>query len=262
MPLETLGRLRRAWNQSALSRRNRIGGGLRLDGRPFVENLGTLNIGRNFDLSSQPVQSHLVVGPSARLEIGDDVSIAYGASISANLSVSIGDGVKIGPFSMVLDSDFHEVGDHGAAGRSAPIVIGPGVRIGSRVTLLRGARIGEGGVVMAGSVVGDVVPPHTRVAGIPARSAAISREVLEPEDTASVVATVQALVRSALNLTEIPALNQGPAQIAQWDSLAALKIILALEDHFHIAVDDNDMRPAANVGDLATVVERALSRQP
>lgn len=44
-----------------------------------------------------------------------------------------------------------------------------GASIGSSVTILCGVTIGEGAVVGAGSVVTKDVPPHTTVAGNPAR---------------------------------------------------------------------------------------------
>jgi len=41
--------------------------------------------------------------------------------------------------------------------------------IGAGVTILPGVRIGEGAIVAAGSVVTQDVPPHTLVAGVPAK---------------------------------------------------------------------------------------------
>jgi maltose O-acetyltransferase len=261
MLLKAVRDLRQTWDRSALLGRSRVGVGSHLDGRPFVDNRGRLEIGRNFKLSSRPVQSHLVVGPGARLDIGDDVSIGYGAAVSANVEVCIGEGVEIGPFAMILDSDFHLVGDHAAAGRADPIVIGRGTRIGSRVTVLRGARIGEGGVVVAGSVVADVVAPGSRVAGVPARPVGTSFDPQKAQEPRTLPEVVQGLVGNALDLAALPALDRGPAQLAQWDSLATLKIILALEEHFRVTLDERDIQEVENVGDLVAVVGRALNRR-
>lgn len=52
---------------------------------------------------------------------------------------------------------------------SAPIVIGDHVWIGMNVIVLKGVTIGEGAVVSAGSVVTKDVPPHSLVAGVPAK---------------------------------------------------------------------------------------------
>jgi tetrahydrodipicolinate N-succinyltransferase len=51
---------------------------------------------------------------------------------------------------------------------AAPISIGDGVWIGSRVTVLPGVSVGRGAVVAAGAVVTRDVAPDTLVAGIPA----------------------------------------------------------------------------------------------
>ena len=50
-----------------------------------------------------------------------------------------------------------------------------GASIGSSATVLGGVVIGEGAIVGAGSVVTKNVPPHTIVAGVPARVLRISR---------------------------------------------------------------------------------------
>ena len=50
-----------------------------------------------------------------------------------------------------------------------PIVIGDGVWLASRVTVLPGVTIGNGAVVAAGALVASNVPPHTMVGGVPAR---------------------------------------------------------------------------------------------
>src|SRR5262245_23598559 len=110
-----IGRARDQIDRAILSYRlrsvNQLGEGAELTGRPFVSNEGTIVIGTGFRLSSRPVQSHLVVRARGRLEIGDSVLISYGAAISSELEVSIGDGTRLGPFTVIMDSDFHVAGD-------------------------------------------------------------------------------------------------------------------------------------------------------
>jgi acetyltransferase-like isoleucine patch superfamily enzyme len=55
-----------------------------------------------------------------------------------------------------------------------PTIVERGASLGSNATILCGITIGEGAIVGAGSVVTKDVPPHTIVAGNPAR---VLREV-------------------------------------------------------------------------------------
>lgn len=50
-----------------------------------------------------------------------------------------------------------------------PVVIEDDVLIGANAVILEGVRVGKGAVVAAGAVVTQDVPPHTVVAGIPAK---------------------------------------------------------------------------------------------
>nr|ASV46951.1 hypothetical protein [uncultured bacterium] len=52
---------------------------------------------------------------------------------------------------------------------TADTTVGNDVWVGARATILGGARVGDGAVVAAGSVVLDDVPPYAVVAGNPAR---------------------------------------------------------------------------------------------
>ena len=162
---EVQAALARAW----LSGCDDVGRDVQLHGRPLVRNLGRIEIGAGLVLSSLPVRSHLVTGPRGVLRIGRRVHIAHGASISAHAELVIGDDVVIGPFAMLLDSDYHDSARHDSPGVPRPIRIGHGVRLGAGVVVLRGAVIGDGAVVEAHSVVNRYVPGDVRASGVPAR---------------------------------------------------------------------------------------------
>ena len=166
--------------RSALQLRRCDRVGLRPDvrGSAFVENYGAIEIGDRFRLDSTPVQSHLVTGARGRLEIGHDVSIGHGAAIAAHARVSVGNRVQMGAFVMVMDTDFHDTVDRDHLPEGQPILIGHGVRLGSRVTVLRGSVIGEGAEIEAGSVVSGEIPAHTVAASISAPS-----PITEPRST-------------------------------------------------------------------------------
>lgn len=146
-----------------------LGRGARVDGIPFVESFGAITIGNDFRLSSTPDQSHLVTGRDGVITIGDRVSIGPGAAIAAELRVIIGNGAQIGPYTMIMDTDFHDVENMRASSAAQAVVIEDDVRIGGRVTILKGVRIGRGAWIAAGSVVSRAVPAGAFAAGVPAR---------------------------------------------------------------------------------------------
>jgi acetyltransferase-like isoleucine patch superfamily enzyme len=113
----------------------------------------------------------MTTGPDGVLEIGDDVSIGHGAAIAAYKEVRLGNGTRVGPFVIIMDTNFHVIGDQNERhDKPAPITIGSGVRIGSHVTILRGSVIRDGASIVAGSVVSGVVLAGVRAGGVPARA--------------------------------------------------------------------------------------------
>jgi len=232
---------------------NRVGKGAVVLGRPFISNEGEIVIGRGLHLCSRPVQSHLVAKGDGRIEIGDDVFISYGAAISAESAVIIGDRTRLGPFVVVMDSDFHVAGDRNARAESTPVKIGRDVVVGSRVTVLRGADIGDGARVQGGSVVSGTVAAGAVVGGVPAR-ALVEHGAHE--------ADVPRLVQRVLGLSVLPQSQDGPKEIPVWDSLGTLKLLLALEEAFGVVLGEEAMRSARSVSELERVVERAQRRTP
>jgi acetyltransferase-like isoleucine patch superfamily enzyme len=127
-----------------------------------------MHIGREVVIGGPAAPSHLVTGEEGVLRIGDGVRIGHGAAISSQALVEIGDGAQLGAFVIVMDSDFHVPGSD-AVPIPQPVVIGPGAVIGHRVTVMPGARIGDGARIIAGSVVAGVVPEGATARGFPAR---------------------------------------------------------------------------------------------
>jgi acetyltransferase-like isoleucine patch superfamily enzyme len=231
---------------------NEVGSGATLEGTPTIANRGRMSIGRRFLFSAVPAPSHMVTSPEGTLQIGDDVAIGHGAAIAAFAHVTIRSGTRIAPFVIIMDTDFHVAGDRSGRPQSEPIVIGAEVRIGSHVTVLRGSEIGDGAVVAAGSVVAGKVRSGAMVSGVPAREAA-------PEGPGH--ATVPLVVQQSLGLAEIPSLDHGPAEIRTWDSLGALRLLLALEEAFGVTLSEDEVLRVKTVGDLAAVVDRAVARR-
>lgn len=103
--------------------------------------------------------------------IGKFAVINYGAFIDNVASVHIGEKVRIGPAVSIITGS-HEIGEstqRAGANTAQPVVIGDGVWIGARVTILPGVIIGDGAVVAAGSVVVQNCKPDSVYAGVPAK---------------------------------------------------------------------------------------------
>jgi serine O-acetyltransferase len=108
-----------------------------------------------------------------RISEAFDVDIHPAARIGKGILIDHGTSVVIGETAVVGDdvSMLHEVtlgGTGKEAGDRHPKV-GKGVLIGAGAKILGNIKIGEGAKIAAGSVVLNEVPPHTTVAGVPAR---------------------------------------------------------------------------------------------
>jgi len=107
----------------------------------------------------------VTVGEGASLTLGSGY-INGDASISCFLDIRIGHRVAIGPELMMIDDDRHRLS--GTRGTAGPIVIGDGVWLGSRVTVVKGVTIGDGAIVAAGAVVTRDIPAGELWGGVPA----------------------------------------------------------------------------------------------
>lgn len=152
-----------------LHRCTHIGSLPRVYGRPRITNLGEILIGDKFLFFSNTVTSEMVSYPGGRLEIGNNVFINYGASLSAHRLIHIGNGCQIGSYACMMDNDYHRVEDRSQLGESSPIILGDNVWIGVRVIVLKGVSIGENAAIGAGSVVTKDIPANCLATGIPAR---------------------------------------------------------------------------------------------
>ena len=109
---------------------------------------------------------NLSIGSGAKLAIGNRSYINDGSRISAQNSITIGRDCAISFGVTIIDDDGHRIG---LPPYSAPIIIEDEVWIGCNVTVLKGVTIGKGSVVAAGAVVTKSCPPHSLLAGVPAK---------------------------------------------------------------------------------------------
>jgi maltose O-acetyltransferase len=155
----------------ALRHADHVGSRVRLRGRPAISNRGRMVIGERVQLISTIATLEIVSEPGASLTIGERTLVNFGCSLVATQSLTIGARCHIGPYTMMLDNDYHRVEPERRLERppSLPIVVEDNVWVGVRVIVMAGVTIGQDSCVGAGSVVTADVPPRTLVAGVPAR---------------------------------------------------------------------------------------------
>jgi maltose O-acetyltransferase len=240
-----------------LLREGTVGARPSLVGVPQVRCHGKLVVGDDFVLRSRPVRSHLIVGQSGTFVVGRGVSIDHGAALSCFSEIRIGDEVKIGPFAVIMDSDFHEVADHSATGTPKPIAIGAHARLGPHVTVLRGATIGAGAVIDAGSTVSRAIPPGVRAGGVPARilgpTTAFQSRLADLGDL------VPRAVMAALRLREPPQINASRKLLPAWNALAGTRIAALLEEELGVELPRDAIANAESVAEVLDCVARACT---
>lgn len=123
------------------------------------------------------------LGPSGSVVIGDYCTIV-GLIVSSNGRTLIGDYSFIAHEVVIADSLTAVPPDSRETVADAPpsIVIGENAWIGARATLLPGARVGEGAIIGAATVVDMPVPPFAIVAGNPARIVGDARALMNSQE--------------------------------------------------------------------------------
>ena len=137
--------------------------------KPLIKNNGTIKLDDRVRIWSNIHRTILFTAKNAILEVGENSRI-NGSHISVSNRLTIGKNVRIAPYCIIIDSDFHKVDDHFSnAGVSKPIVIEDDAWITMHCMIMKGVTIGKGAVVASGAVVTKDVPPYTVVAGVPAK---------------------------------------------------------------------------------------------
>jgi len=127
------------------------------------------------------------------VRIGSDVSMNIGVVIDpcSGGPIDIGDGVMIGPYSVLRVAD-HRFDDPAVSIRlqghvGGPIIIEEDCWLGSHCVVLKNVRIGKGSVIGAHSVVTRDIPPGSIAVGAPARVTR-TRASARPEQLRAVLA--------------------------------------------------------------------------
>lgn len=135
--------------------------------RVRIEGHGRIVLGAGVEIedgTTLAVYDHGVL----RVEAGSFVG--HYCTLAARTRVELGEGTYLAELVSVRDHD-HDVRAAPASGRIATdaVEIGARVWLGAKVTVLRGARIGNDTVVGANAVVRGELPPSVVAVGAPAR---------------------------------------------------------------------------------------------
>ena len=137
----------------------------RLETRILLEKDATMQVDKTFSVFAG---SYIRVIEGGTLHIKGSGFINENVQITCGDKIEIGDGCFIGRDVIIRSYDAHQILKEGYQ-VSAPIKIGNRVWIGQRAMILKGVTIGDGAVIAAGAVVTKDVPPHSVVAGVPAK---------------------------------------------------------------------------------------------
>jgi acetyltransferase-like isoleucine patch superfamily enzyme len=109
----------------------------------------------------------------AEIRLGENINMT-GTTICASQSVRIGNHIRLGANSSIIDTNFHPVDpvrrrNLPREGDAEGVVIEDDVFVGMNVLILKGTTLRRGTVVGAGSVVSGDFPPDVVIGGNPAR---------------------------------------------------------------------------------------------
>ncbi len=134
---------------------------IRIGTEIIIKEDGSLYIGNQVR-----TQRHVTFGVvGGKMTIGDYVSFNRNNIIVCHEEIQIGNHCAFGPNVVIYDHD-HKFGPIGIATNdfnTSPIIIEDNCWIGANTIILRGAHIGEGCVIGAGSTIQGNIPPHTLV---------------------------------------------------------------------------------------------------
>ena len=106
---------------------------------------------------------------NGRIRIGDYALLCPGARISSASAINIGDNCMIAGGAYVSDSDWHDIYNRIAFGKTDPVNIANNVWVGDSAIVCKGVTIGENSIVGAGAVVVNSIPANCIAAGNPAQ---------------------------------------------------------------------------------------------
>jgi acetyltransferase-like isoleucine patch superfamily enzyme len=132
--------------------------GVRIGTRTVLHDVRFFNLYRR-GLAGLAIGDECFLGDECLLDLAEGVTLENQVTLAERVVVLT--HMNVGYHDHPLQRPFPSM--------AAPVTLRRGSFLGANVTVLPGVEIGPGAFVAAGSVVTKHVPPHTVVAGVPAR---------------------------------------------------------------------------------------------
>lgn len=182
-----LNALRTAWYRMKyqwILRKAVFGPRVRISCRLEVVGVGRVEFGPDCQIGPDPWgRDHVTIyfsAPGARVVLGRGV-VLRGTRMGARLSITVADGAVIEACSL-FDTDYHHVDasrrEEDVSHRNRPVVVGPGSYIGLDAICSKGTALGQGVILLPGTVVGTrQIPDGTMLLGNPPQRLSRSSDV-------------------------------------------------------------------------------------
>jgi len=134
-----------------------------------------INIGDNVKFVSSSFINHIGLNRrcsistethEAKIEIGNNCGFSS-TNICCFDSIKIGNNVRVGANTVIMDSDFHN--DDPRTSKPRPVQIDDNVWLGANVVVMKGVHIGENTIIGMNSVVTKDIPANVVAAGNPCK---------------------------------------------------------------------------------------------
>jgi acetyltransferase-like isoleucine patch superfamily enzyme len=144
-------------------RHSKIYRSVRMDTPPYRKfSLGDYSVVESFCCINNAV-GDVIIGDHTRIGLHNTVI----GPVTIGSHVNLAQGITITALNHNFENRYQYIDSQGVS--TTPVTIGDDIWIGANAVVLPGVSIGNHSVVAAGAVVTKDVPPHSLVAGIPAK---------------------------------------------------------------------------------------------
>lgn len=144
-------------------RHSKIYHSVRMDTPPYRKfSLGDFSVVESFSCINNAV-GDVVIGDHTRVGLHNTVI----GPVTIGSHVNLAQGITITALNHNFGDKSQRIDDQGVS--TDPVIVGDDIWIGANAVILPGVNIGHHSVVAAGAVVTKDVPPHSLVAGVPAK---------------------------------------------------------------------------------------------